>query len=112
MKNIEIEVIERYNETLVSDLVPIEKDQISLFLKVTLIHLEEDIKRVKDSSYLKDLYRRAIKAEEKVLKKQPINTEDFHKFNNYNRVKVKEIYMIAAATVVLIIIAIVFNSIT
>lgn len=109
MKDIDLLAIERYNGAVDAGQMPEDKLQIERFLKATIIHLEEDAKRLKNSTYLTGLYRLAIQAEEKVLKKQKLEMDDFHKLNVYNQAKVKEIKWLAVATAMLIIIAAAFR---
>lgn len=109
MKNIEISMIEKFNRELDSGKMSDEKTIIEKFMRATILHLEEDIKRVKNSTYLNDLYTKAIREEENVLKKQRLNIENFQKFNDYNTAKIKEIRWIAIATVVLFIVAVIFH---
>ena len=105
MKNIDISTIEKYNSALDNGETSNEKATIEKFMRATILHLEEDIKRTKKSTYLNDLYKKAIREEENVLKKQRLHIENFQEFNIYNTAKIKEIRLIAIATVVLIMIA-------
>lgn len=114
MKNIDISTIEKFNRALDNGETSNEKTTIEKFIKATLIHLEEDIKRVKKSTlvkaqYLDDLYKKAVQTEERILRKQRLNIEDFREFNVYNTAKTREIRWIAIATVILIVIAVIFH---
>lgn len=111
MKDIDIAVIEGFNNGIMD-----KKEDIYNFLQGCIIHLDEDLKRLKrikqekTYTYLEALYNNAVKEQEKVLKDKPLEIIHILELNHYNQSKTKELKIIAVATVALML-AIVFSSI-
>ena len=111
MKDIDIAIIEGFNNGIMD-----KKEDIYNFLQGSLIHLDEDLKRFKRTkqektyAYLETLYNNAVKEQEKVLKGKPLEIIHILELNRYNQSKTKELKIIMAATVVLMLV-IVFSSV-
>lgn len=107
MKDIDMAVIEGFNNGIMDG-----KEDIYNFLQGCIIHLDEDLKRFKRAkqekayAYLESLYNNAVKEQEKVLKGKPLEMIHISELNRYNQSKTKELKMIAAATVVLMVVTV------
>lgn len=110
MKDIDMVVIESFNSGIMDG-----KEDIYNFLQGCLIHLDEDLKRFKRAkqekayAYLESLYNNAVKEQEKVLKGRPLEIIHILELNRYNQSKTMELKIIAAATVVLMIVIVLFS---
>lgn len=111
MKNIDLSVVERYNNGQKQ-----LRGEIDDFLKVSIAHLEEDLKRFKNkSSYaavymqLQGNHQKALILWDALMKGNPLELDYFVELNKYNLSKIKEMKLVVAGIIALAAVSVILS---
>lgn len=103
MKNIDLSIVERYNNGQKQ-----LRGEIDYFLKVSIAHLEEDLKRFKRKTsstaayvQLNGHHQKALVLWDALMEGNPLELDYFVELNKYNLSKIKEMKRVVAGIVIL-----------